>query len=307
MVVFLRENGEAVKAEEVDEDILKALNDPTRRDILETLSEKPFYPSKVADELGISKQKTHYHFQILSDAGIIKKFKEEKRSGGLATYYKPSTGGFVLDLGGKGEKTDFKQRSEPVKKFLEPLIENGRVNGKIVVGSPDRHGPDQVRARDNHLSGEIGMKLGGYASCDQKLTVLDTELVRETSYNQNLLLLGGILTNTVSKKFNQEFPVKFEGENFPYREIKTRKSSYSQDSIGVIAKTSHPEDDTKTLLLVAGVRHQGTQAAVQAFKNIEELIEEYRGGDCYIIVEGKDMDGDGEIDDYDVLEKEGVR
>jgi len=58
---------------------------------------------------------------------------------------------------------------------------------------------------------------------------------------------------------------------------------------------------------VAGVRNKGTKAAVIAFKNLEKLIEQYMSQEAYIIVRGQDIDGDGEIDDYEVLEKEGVK
>ncbi len=307
MAGFLRENGELVDTTELDEDKLKAVKDGTRRKILEKLAEKPDYPSNIAEKLGISKQKAHYHFKILKKADIIEKVREEKHSGGLATYYKPVSGGFILDFGGKGEKTDFKKKSGEVKKFLNPLVRHGELNGKIVVGSPDRHGPDQVRARDGHLAGEIGFKLGSYATSNQKTIIKDTEVVNSSNYNQNMLLLGGVLTNTVSKKFNHEFSASFRGEEFPYREIKTPNSSFTGEKVGIIAKTSHPEKSGCSLFLVAGVRNKGTKAAVIAFKNLEKLIEQYMSQEAYIIVRGQDIDGDGEIDDYEVLEKEGVK
>ena len=307
MAGFLRENGELVDTKELDQEKLKAVKDSTRRKILENLAKKPDYPSNIAEKLGISKQKAHYHFKILKQAEIIEKVREEKHSGGLATYYRPVSGGFILDFGGKGEKTDFKERSEEVKKFLNPLIKNGELNGKIVVGSPDRHGPDQVRARDGYLAGEIGFKLGSYATTKNEVVVKDTELVKSSNYSQNMLLLGGILTNTVSKKFNHEFSASFEGEEFPYREIKTPRSSFTGEKVGIIAKTVHPEKSSCSLFLVAGVRNEGTKAAVIAFKNLENLIEQYMNQEAYIIVKGQDIDGDGEIDSYEVLEKEGVK
>ncbi len=305
MAVFLRENGEAVKAEQLDEDALKAVNDPTRRQILELLTERPSYPSKVAEDLGITKQKTHYHFNKLKENGLIEKVKEEKHSGGLATYYKPVTGGFIIDIGGRGDPTGFQKLSDETRHFLNPLIKKGQMNGKIVVGSPDRHGPDQVRGRDGHLAGEIGLKLGRYTDTAERTVLMDTELVKSGKFQQNLLLLGGVLTNTVSKKYNDQFPVSFEGEEFPYREIKTSSSSFTGEKVGVIAKTKHPENKDLSLFIIAGVRNKGTEAAVAAFKNLENHVEEYMEQESYIVVRGQDIDGDGEIDDYQVLEKEG--
>lgn len=54
--------------------------------------------------------------------------------------------------------------------------------------------------------------------------------------------------------------------------------------------------------MVAGIRNRGTRGAVKAFKNLEDITEDYTGGTFYRIVRGLDMDGDGEIDDYEVIE-----
>ncbi len=305
MAVFIRDNGEAVNAKQLDKKALKAVNDSTRRKILEHLAQEPDYPSNIADKLDISKQKTHYHFKKLRESNLIEKVREKKLSGGLATYYRPVTGGFIIDIQGKGRKTGLQNLTEETRNFLHPLVQDARINGKIVVGSPDRHGPDQVRARDGHLAGEIAVKLGRYAENTEKTVVMDTELVNSSNFEQNLLLLGGVLTNTVSKKYNKQFPVSFEGEEFPYREIKTPKSSFTGEKVGVISKTRHPEKENCSIFLVAGVRNKGTRAAVVAFKNLENIVEEYMEQEAYIVVRGQDIDGDGEIDDYQVLEKEG--
>lgn len=302
MVEFIRKGDYLVQADELDEEKLKALNDDTRVEILEIISKSPKYPSEIAEILGISKQKAYYHFERLKEANLVEKDHQEKRSGGLATYFTAAQTGLILDLGGNGEKIFVPERTEGLKNFLSPLIQSGKLDGKIVVGSPDQHGPDQVRARDGHLAGELSMKLGGHAATDNELVVLDTEVVRESLYDTNLLLLGGVLTNTVMKKFNSEFSVNFSGDSFPYHEIKTSKNSYTDENIGIIAKTTNPELKDKAIYSVAGIRSAGTRAAVKAFSDLENLVEGYREGDFYAVVRGLDMDGDGKIDDYELLE-----
>ncbi len=299
--LFRSRSSEAVDAEELDSRQLKALTDESRRKILEKLAERPSYPSEIARELGVSKQRAHYHFEKLEDAGLITPLREEKKSGGVATYYTPASDAFALDLGTGGRKANLSD-NENARKFLEPLVNKARLDGRIVVGSPDQHGPDQVRARDGHLAGEIGLKLGSYARTDDDATVLDTEIVRDSSFEQNMLLLGGVLTNTVTKKFNEHFPARFAGEDFPYHEIKTPEETYSDPNIGIVAKTSNPENPENAIFLVAGVRNAGTEAAVMAFKDLENLIGNYDKGDFYSVVQGQDLDGDGEIDGYEVLE-----
>lgn len=297
-----QESMEAIEAEELNEDGIKALSDPIRREMLEILAEEPSYPLKVARELDIEKQKSYYHFNKLEEAGLIEEDHTEKVSGGSAKFYTSSAPGYLLDLGVKGETIFNPGGSKHVKKFLEPMVKEGKIHGKIVVGSPEQHGPDKVRARDGHLAGEIGLKLGNYGEKNSPVLKLDTEVFRDSSFDGNLVLVGGVLTNTVSKKFNEDFPVSFEGENFPYREIKTPESSYSEDSIGVVAKTGNPENPEKSIYMVAGVRNSGTEAAVRAFKNLEDILEDYSRGDFYRVVRGLDMNGDGEIDDFEVVE-----
>ena len=301
MVEYFKSD-ELFDAEELDEGKLKALNDSNRLKIMKSLAKKPGYPSQLAKNLSVSKQKAYYHFQKLEDAGLLKEEKTENVSGGQATYYSPTADGYILDLGKEGRPFHLPERKGPVIDFLYPLIEDGEFNGKVVVGSPDQHGPDQVRARDGHLSGEISLKLGKYTETSERFVNLDTEVVRDEAFDENFLLIGGVLTNTLTKKFNEAFPAKFSGEEFPYREISTPESTYTEDNIGLIAKARHPDKLGKTLFLVAGVRNEGTEAAVRAFKNLEKLIESYEGGEFYRVVRGLDLDGDGEIDDFEVVE-----
>lgn len=301
MVRILRD-GKIVDAEELDPEKVAALTEETRRDIIEILAEKPSYSAEIASKLGIGKQQAHYHFQKLKDAELVEKDHEEKKSGGTATYYRPSADAYVLDLEIGGEEFFTPARTLEVEEFLSPLVEGGSINGKIVVGSPEQHGEDQVRARDGHLAGEIGLKLGGYGRSNDISTWLDTDVVREEAFDDNLLILGGVLTNTIAKRFNDAFPVSFSLDSFPYHEIQTGNGGYSDGSIGVVAKAENPENNGKAIYLVAGIRNRGTEAAVRAFKNLEDIVEDYRGGEFYRIVRGLDMDGDGEIDDYEVVE-----
>jgi len=296
------ENGKATEADEITGEVIKALSDETRRNILEEIGSGEAYPSEVAKELGLSKQKAYYHFNKLEDADIIEESRSEEKSGGTATYYRLKSKAYYILLSEIGEGLPVQDISETTAEFLSPLINNGDLNGEIVVGSPDQHGPDQVRARDGHLAGEIGLEIGRYCNSNDRKVALDTEIFRNKAFEENLILVGGVLTNTVTKKFNENFPAHFSGEEFPYREISTPNSTYSEAAIGVVARTEHPEDSEKALFLVAGIRNQGTEAAVRAFKNLEDITEDYSGGDYYKIVRGLDMDGDGEVDSYEVVE-----
>lgn len=295
-------SGKLIEAEEIDEEKLKGLSEETRREIMRLLAQAPSYPLAISKEMGIEKQKTYYHFGKLEEAGLIEEIRKEKRSGGMASFYQPTQKAYYMIFSEEGETVPEFHADKSVSEFLSPLIANAELEGKIVVGSPDQHGPDQVRARDGYLAGEIGLKLGRYCDSVEDAVVLDTEVFRDGSFDGNLLLIGGVLTNTVTKKFNESFPAYFSGDDFPYREIETPESKYSDADIGLIAKAEHPEADGKFIYMIAGVRNRGTRAAVRAFKNLEEVIDEYAGGEYYRVVRGLDMDGDGEIDSYEVIE-----
>lgn len=258
--------------ETLDAKKISALNKDIRRDILEKLKEEPDYPASIAKKIGISKQKAHYHFKKLKQSSLIEKIDSEAIEGGKAGIYTVKHQRLVYG--------DDPEKSELLEKSFDSA------EGLIVVGSPDQHGEDQVSARDGHLAGEIGLKLGGlHLDFD---TVWDTEVVRDQLFDQNMVIIGGILTNTVAKKINDKFPAYFSGESFPYREISTPENTYSDPDIGIITRK-----DNK--ILVAGIRNTGTLAAAKAFR--EQDFEK-----DYLVVKGLDLDGDGEIDDYEVIE-----
>lgn len=52
-------------------DIFKALNDPTRREILELLKEKDLSAGEIADAFHISKPSISHHLDILKRADLI--------------------------------------------------------------------------------------------------------------------------------------------------------------------------------------------------------------------------------------------
>lgn len=289
-------------AEELSEKQLSALSKPIRINVLNRLAEEPSYPAKIAEELGSSKQKIYYHFNQLRDANLIEKQRLENLSGGEATFYKPTKHAYFIDLGGERQEFPLPEQNSDVQRFLGNLIEEGEMNGYLVAGSPDQHGPDQVRARDSHLASEIAFKLGNYVRKDSDLTKLDTEIVASGDFKENLLMLGGVLTNVVAKEFNESFPAYFPSEEFPYRELRTPENSYGSGDIGVITKTSNPKDREKDIFLVAGVESKGTRAAVKAFSDLEKVVEGYEAGQFYAVVKGLDLNSDGDIDDYKVIE-----
>jgi ArsR family transcriptional regulator len=66
--------------------LFKALNDQTRRDILELLKDKDMTAGDIADKFDISKPSISHHLDLLRQAGLVVSVKE-----GQFIYYSIST------------------------------------------------------------------------------------------------------------------------------------------------------------------------------------------------------------------------
>lgn len=66
--------------------LFKALNDPTRRDILELLKDKDMTAGDIADKFSISKPSISHHLDLLRQAGLVVSVKE-----GQFIYYSINT------------------------------------------------------------------------------------------------------------------------------------------------------------------------------------------------------------------------
>jgi ArsR family transcriptional regulator len=66
--------------------LFKALNDPTRREILELLKEKDLTAGEIAEQFSISKPSISHHLDLLRQAGLVVSVKE-----GQFVYYSLNT------------------------------------------------------------------------------------------------------------------------------------------------------------------------------------------------------------------------
>lgn len=66
--------------------LFKALNDPTRREILEMLGKKDLSAGEIADQFNMSKPSISHHLDILRQAGLVESVKQ-----GQFIYYSLNT------------------------------------------------------------------------------------------------------------------------------------------------------------------------------------------------------------------------
>ena len=294
---------------EHDPERMRVLTHPLRWSIMTKLAEEPRYPADLADELDCSVQSVYYHINELNDHGLVTVAQRQERGGSVAKFYEPTDTTFTLEIpGGRSVKTDIPlyDRDTQLREFFGPLTGGSTIAGHIVVGSPEPHGPHQVRGKDGHYAVDLAATLGRLAEPGDALTKLDVEVTNEQLLDQTLILIGGPLTNTMTSEFNNDIPVRFDTETFPYRGIISDQTGkrYTDETVGMIAKMRNPRNTENFIYLIAGNRGPGTRAAVMGITSRNEtILDDYDGEDTWVaVVQGKDMDGDGHIDAVERLE-----
>jgi DNA-binding MarR family transcriptional regulator len=276
--------------------------------ILLFLDKEPSYSLKIAKRLGIHEQKIYYHINKLFKSGIISIVKEEKIKGANAKFYSPTAKIYGLSLDLKKNNTNSK-----ILEFFKEFNSKG-FNGKMIVGSPEPHGLLKTWAKDAYYSAMISFFLGNYITFNTPDSiVLDTEVKLKSDYSDNYILIGGPGVNVITFEFNKHFEVKFQtdfvGEapsaNFGkgLKSLKTKKE-YNGSSIGVIQKIKNPNNPKKSIIVFAGVGKLGTYSAIYSLiTSPSEILKDYKKGSNFSrIVQGNDLNGDGKIDSFEVLE-----
>jgi len=283
--------------------------------ILHLLSEKDMYPMEIAKKLRVHEQKVYYHIRKLAKAGVISVVREEEKKGAIARYYRVSYPAFGVELpfGYQKIRTIAAPTvDDKLKQFLSPLLkENGSFDGKVVVGSPEPHGPFKTSARDGHYASYLTFFLGQLASLPEDFAIkLDVDLKVEKEERNNLILVGGPGTNLITQEVNEFLPIRFNMMpselGFLFGGLVSEKTGnvYTRDTIGVIAKIANPWSDEKRIIVLAGNKAVGTKACVLAITKFwKETLENFNEDEKFAaVIQGFDLDGDGKVDSIEVLE-----
>jgi hypothetical protein len=266
---------------------------------------EPSCPMDIAKRLGIHEQKVYYYINRFRKARMIREVSSEQRHGTIARFYHARDNLFAVSAGPLHNGKDVSISSPSGMSLLEPFIKDNKLNARIIVGSPDPHGPWKARGSDSFCAIDLALFLGSFTGgADIPNYRLDVE-ARESDLKENLILIGGPTVNMVTRRINNRLPVRLElrGE----RSIKSNLSgkAYRSDDCGIIVLTDNPWDRKKKILLIAGKRFQGTRAAViSLIKNLEKVMQGNKNNRKHVarVVKGYDMDGDGVIDASELLE-----
>ncbi len=293
---------------------LKAVLNMLSWQILKLLGEGEMYPIEIAKKLGIHEQKVYYHIRKLAEAGVIRIVKEEEKKGATAKFYKVSFPAFGVELPfGNRRVTTLGApiMDQKLKQFLTPFLQNSVFDGKIVVGSPDPHGPFKAMARDGHYAAYLSFFLGQHVKLPDDFVIkLDVDVKAEKEEKNNLILVGGPGTNLLTEEVNEYLPTRFSVKStehgFLFGGLISQKTGnvYTSDTIGLIAKIDNPWDKNKRIIVAAGNKAIGTKACVLALTKFwKETLKNFNGIDSFAsVIQGFDLDGDGKVDAIEVLE-----
>jgi DNA-binding transcriptional ArsR family regulator len=315
--LLLKDNGTTQQAKEISllpATQLKTILGSLSWKILTLLSQKEMYPLEIAKQLGMHEQKIYYHIRKLAKANAITITREEKKKGATARYYRTTYQAFGTEF-----PTGYHPLQNPytidlnntLQSFFKEFIHNGTFDGKIIVGSPQPHGPFKTSARDGHYAAHLALFLGQFAHLPQEFAVkLDVDVKVEKEEKNNLILVGGPGTNFLMQEINEHLPIKFNMQSsqqgFLFGGLSSKKTgqTYTSDVTGLVAKIKNPWDPTKRIIVLAGNKAVGTKACVIALTNLwKKTLENYQGQDTFAtVIVGFDLDGDGKVDSIEVRE-----
>lgn len=316
--LLVQDNGNVQEAKEIsiidDSQKLKMILGSLSWKILTLLSKREMYPIEIAKQLNMHEQKIYYHIRKLAKAGAIAVEREEKKKGATAKYYKTVSPAFGIEFpnGYKPiQNLCLLNIERQLQDFFKEFIKDGFFDGKIVVGSPQPHGPFKTSARDGHYAAHLALFLGQVAKMPTEFSVkLDVDVKAEKEEKNNLILVGGPGTNLLTQEINEYLPIKFNMQSseqgFLLGGLLSKKTMqvYTSDVSGLIAKIVNPWDKTKRIVVLAGNKTVGTKACVLALTNFwKKTLQKYRGEDTFaVVIQGFDLDGDGKVDSIEVNE-----
>ncbi|MFX0207591.1 MAG: hypothetical protein ACFFDT_16510, partial [Candidatus Hodarchaeota archaeon] len=149
-------------------------------------------------------------------------------------------------------------------------------------------------SRDGFLTGELCWYLGNHISKKRGFVphYVSTDLIYDKGVDKretNMILIGGHITNTLTAHFNPILKSKFD-IFFNENRIRSDDKDFSHPAHGLVALFQNPEAPDFWVLILAGVRSLGTQAAIYAI--VSDCCEMLGDGmEFATILQGRSQDG----------------
>jgi DNA-binding Lrp family transcriptional regulator len=288
-----------------DSSAAKVLSNEISWKIIQAVQKKPKYAREIARELSLNEQSIYYHIKRLIKSGIIDVVETQSIRGATAKKIGLSEDGAAIMFREPKEELSLRHHfSEKLSPFFNEFLKEEMFNGYIVVGSPEPHGPFRSVARDGHYVAQLTYFLGQFSSYPENFIVrLDTDVKAEKLYGENLLLMGGPITNIITYDINKYLPVKFIEPNYWSGLVDQEGRIYNGESDALIAKIRNPYNNNKCIVVLAGIRYIGTKSAIIGLtERSQQTLRTYdRQSQYVVVIRGYDQDGDGKIDHVETL------
>lgn len=176
----------------------------------------------------------------------------------------------------------------PTIRWMPPLLEQlwgGYPNFIVIYGSIKE-------AEENR---NTAMKfINEFAGLSPDLVKKDTEVTKEDLSKERIILIGRPETNVISKKFEKEFPIKFNGSRMMFK-----GQTYSNPSMGVAQIVENKSIQEGMLIMYAGLSGVSTETICDKNNWMDEL-NGYYAIDCnssFIIFDNYKLIQSGEWED----------
>ena len=280
---------------------LKSVANETALNAIKILAKKPSSSDELSKTIKITKKASKSTINALVKAGLITARASTPKRGDV---YKAVSNSFTYEILDSSVKVRFKEQKindEGVSAFYRKFIKDGKFEGLICVGSTDPHGEYKAISRDTHYAIYLSMFLGQFCELPKNFPiVLDTDVIAKNLFKNNLILVGGPVTNLITKDINSYLPIKFEKEEG--WGLKDKEGLHTRDYEGVVEKIRNPFDKTKEIILLSGIRNIGTFSSILAATRFSKMTFKGYSDEATwsALIRGYDIDGDGEIDSIEL-------
>jgi len=236
----------------------------TRWQILQLIAqESQIYAKQIALKLNLSESKVHYHLNLLRNAGLIISLGEKKVNRGKVKLFGLLAHNFTFSI----KQNALLQKTSVFNEIIrEKYCPDEIFIGKIIVGAAEPHGKFDALSRDGYLAGDLCWYLGSHLPIQQLpyspfFVMTDSNYkIKSPQIKDNLILIGGPITNILTETLNSHLKRKF-GVYFLENRLVYQNKEFAEPSHGII---SIIRENDKWILILAGVRSLGTQAAIHA-------------------------------------------
>lgn len=189
-------------------------------------------------------------------------------------------------------------KANSIHSLFKEFLEEDKFIGNICVGYYEPHGDFRAITKDIHFTTYLTYSLGKYFEMDSFPVIFDVDVISKNLFNKSMIVVGGPVTNLVTKELNNFLPIRFVKEKDGWALVK-KDQSFNRPDHGLIAKIPNPFNKKSTVLVLAGVRYTGTFAAILGLIKRADILS--KNQTFAHVVRGMDLNNDGKPEDAEIV------